>query len=103
MKFIEINKKIFYDSFKVDSYYSLAYASPRGNLRSWFKTVPAGEPLDCHVAKFRLKIRQEVQINWHLLTMNAIYFTLGKYYDIKYFLNFINYNFQFRRTVQDIS
>ena len=76
--------KIFYKNFnlyifQVDSYYSLAYPSPRGNLRSWFKTIPAGEPLDSVVAKFRLKMRCEVQINWHLLTLNAIYFVIGKF------------------------
>ena len=62
----------------MDSYYSLAYGSPRGNLRSWFKTLPAGATLNVLVAKFRLKMRQEVQINWHLLSLNAIYYVIGK-------------------------
>ena len=64
--------------FQTDSYYSLAYGSPRGNLRSWFRSLPAGGDLNCHVAKFRLKLRQEVSINWHILTPSAIYFVIGK-------------------------
>lgn len=31
------------------------------------------------MAKFRLKLRQEVSINWHILTPSAIYFVIGKF------------------------
>ena len=62
-----------------DSYYSLAYGSPRGNLRAFYRSRPAKANLDVHVAKFRLKLRTEVQINWHVLTINAIYFVIGKF------------------------
>ena len=77
---------------QVDSYYSLAYASPRGNLRSWFKTIPAGEPLDSVVAKFRLKMRCEVQINWHLLTINGIIFVIGEF---KIYISFTVYMYMY--------
>ena len=65
-------------SFQTDSYYSLAYGSPRGNLRSHFKSQPAGQKLDCHIAKFRLKLRCEVTINWYRLDYNAIIFVIGE-------------------------
>ena len=63
---------------QVDAYYSLAYGSPRGNLRAFYRSVPAKSNLNVHVAKFRLKLRCEIQINWHVLSVNAIYFVVGK-------------------------
>ena len=69
-------------TFQTDSYYSLAYGSPRGNLRSHFKSQPAHARLDTHIAKFRLKLRCEITINWWLLDFNAIIFCIGKFLQV---------------------
>ena len=69
----------------MDGYYSLAYGSPRGNVRAFYRAIPAKEKIDTYVAKFRLKYLTEVQINWNILTLNAVVFVIGKPIDFQFF------------------
>ena len=62
----------------LDAYYSMCYAAPRGNVRSFFQCTSAGRRLNTQVAQFRLKKRTEVAINWHRLTADGVIAVLGK-------------------------
>ena len=63
---------------EVDSYYSLVYSSPEGNVRGHFLTLNAGEQYRGKVFKKRLNYRTEIRINWHFLTADALIVILGK-------------------------
>ena len=62
----------------LDAYYSMCYAAPRGNVRSFFQCTSAGRRLNTQVAQFRLKKRTEVAINWHRLTADGVIAVLGE-------------------------
>ena len=64
---------------EIDSYYSLVYSSPEGNVRGHYTTMDAGCPYKGKVFKKRLNYRNEVRINWHILTADALIVILGKF------------------------
>ena len=62
-----------------DAYYSLGYATSRGNVRSYYGVTAAGTRLNTKIAQFRLNKRTEVSINWYLLNPNGIIGVIGKF------------------------
>ena len=65
---------------EIDSYYSLVYPSPEGNIRGHYMTLRAGESYHGKVYKKRLNYRTEVRINWHLLTADGLIVVIGEYF-----------------------
>ena len=63
---------------EVDAYYSLVYASPEGNVRGYYTTLSAGENYKGKVFKKRLNFRNEIRVNWHVLTADALIVIIGK-------------------------
>ena len=63
----------------IDSYYSLVYSSPEGNIRGHYMTLNAGEQYRGKVFKKRLNYRNEVRINWHILNFDGLVVVVGKY------------------------
>ena len=62
----------------IDSYYSLVYSSPEGNIRGHYTTLNAREQYRGKVFKKRLNHRDEVRIDWHILNFDALVVVLGK-------------------------
>ena len=69
---------------EIDSYYSLVYSSPEGNVRGHYKTLDAGQEYRGKVFKKRLNYRTEVRVNWHILTADALVVIIGESFFYKW-------------------
>ena len=62
----------------LDAWYSYSFSTPEGNIRSHFCNRPRGLlPDGDPVARFRLVKRDEVIINFNLLTPSTIIIIIG--------------------------
>ena len=64
-----------------DAWYSYSFATPEGNIRSHFQNRPRGlYPGGDPVARFRLVKREEVSINFSILTPDTVIAIIGTIY-----------------------